>query len=243
MIAPTFRCSTVALTRCFGAGGSPTRECSDVVTVGSPRSIRGRHLPGRLGAGAALHRGLVQLHRLQEPDRLRHVNPGCWHRRYRARRDVRVVRPWSGADRTRHGDGLYPTLLDAIGAVAYPIWHASSSGIYRLWRDMAYAVDTLLASVAATRIDPIDPAAVQPLVVVLDVCSLGECASGHVAGAINMPWGSLHQRAAGSGRSNEAATTLCSLGFNQVRGHLRRDPCRASVRRKRRLTWLVPSLS
>ncbi|MBT8465718.1 MAG: MFS transporter [Deltaproteobacteria bacterium] len=40
---------------------------------------------------------------------------------------------------------VYPTLLAAIGDVAHPSWRASSVGVYRLWRDMGYAVGALLA--------------------------------------------------------------------------------------------------
>jgi MFS family permease len=44
---------------------------------------------------------------------------------------------------------VYPTLLAAIGDVAHPTWRASSIGVYRLWRDLGYAVGALLAGVAA----------------------------------------------------------------------------------------------
>lgn len=44
---------------------------------------------------------------------------------------------------------VYPTLLAAIGDVAHPTWRASSVGVYRLWRDLGYAVGALLAGVAA----------------------------------------------------------------------------------------------
>jgi MFS family permease len=44
---------------------------------------------------------------------------------------------------------VYPTLLAAIGDVAAPSWHASSIGVYRLWRDLGYAVGALLAGVSA----------------------------------------------------------------------------------------------
>lgn len=44
---------------------------------------------------------------------------------------------------------VYPTLLAAIGDVAHPSWRASSVGVYRLWRDMGYAVGALLAGVIA----------------------------------------------------------------------------------------------
>jgi MFS family permease len=44
---------------------------------------------------------------------------------------------------------VYPTLLAAIGDVAHPSWRASSVGVYRLWRDLGYAVGALLAGVGA----------------------------------------------------------------------------------------------
>jgi MFS family permease len=44
---------------------------------------------------------------------------------------------------------VYPTLLAAIGDVAHPTWCASSIGVYRLWRDLGYAIGALLAGVAA----------------------------------------------------------------------------------------------
>jgi MFS family permease len=44
---------------------------------------------------------------------------------------------------------VYPTLLAAIGDVAHPSWRASSVGVYRLWRDLGYAVGALLAGFTA----------------------------------------------------------------------------------------------
>lgn len=44
---------------------------------------------------------------------------------------------------------VYPTLLAAIGDVAHPSWRASSVGVYRLWRDLGYAIGAVLAGVAA----------------------------------------------------------------------------------------------
>lgn len=44
---------------------------------------------------------------------------------------------------------VYPTLLAAIGDVAAPSWRASAVGIYRLWRDMGYAIGALLAGAVA----------------------------------------------------------------------------------------------
>jgi MFS family permease len=44
---------------------------------------------------------------------------------------------------------VYPTLLAAIGDVAHPAWRASAVGVYRLWRDLGYAVGALLAGATA----------------------------------------------------------------------------------------------
>lgn len=44
---------------------------------------------------------------------------------------------------------VYPTLLAAVGDVAHPSWRASAVGVYRLWRDLGYAVGALLAGVVA----------------------------------------------------------------------------------------------
>jgi rhodanese-related sulfurtransferase len=44
---------------------------------------------------------------------------------------------------------VYPTLLAAIGDVAHPSWRASSVGVYRLWRDLGYAVGAVLAGLTA----------------------------------------------------------------------------------------------
>lgn len=44
---------------------------------------------------------------------------------------------------------VYPTLLAAIGDVADPSWRASAVGVYRLWRDLGYAVGALLAGITA----------------------------------------------------------------------------------------------
>jgi MFS family permease len=44
---------------------------------------------------------------------------------------------------------VYPTLLAAVGDVAQPEWRASAVGVYRLWRDLGYAIGALLAGVTA----------------------------------------------------------------------------------------------
>ncbi|MFV2073355.1 MAG: MFS transporter [Thermoanaerobaculales bacterium] len=53
---------------------------------------------------------------------------------------------------------VYPTLLAAVGDVAHPRWRASAVGVYRLWRDMGFAVGALLTGIIADLIDP--PAAI-----------------------------------------------------------------------------------
>jgi len=47
---------------------------------------------------------------------------------------------------------VYPTLLAAIGDVAHPSWRASAVGVYRLWRDLGYALGALLAGLTADRL-------------------------------------------------------------------------------------------
>ncbi|HVA92244.1 MAG TPA: MFS transporter [Chloroflexota bacterium] len=44
---------------------------------------------------------------------------------------------------------VYPTLLAVVGDVAHPSWRASAVGVYRLWRDLGYAVGALLAGAVA----------------------------------------------------------------------------------------------
>jgi MFS family permease len=63
---------------------------------------------------------------------------------------------------------VYPTLLASIGDVAHPSWRASSVGVYRLWRDLGYAIGALLAGLAA---DAIGLSGAMWLVVVLTLAS------------------------------------------------------------------------
>jgi MFS family permease len=44
---------------------------------------------------------------------------------------------------------VYPTLLAGIGDVASPSWRASAIGVYRLWRDLGYAIGAMIAGVTA----------------------------------------------------------------------------------------------
>jgi MFS family permease len=44
---------------------------------------------------------------------------------------------------------VYPTLLAVIGDVAHPAWRARAVGVYRLWRDLGYALGALVAGITA----------------------------------------------------------------------------------------------
>jgi MFS family permease len=44
---------------------------------------------------------------------------------------------------------VYPTLLAVIGDVAHPAWRGRAIGVYRLWRDLGYAVGAIVAGVTA----------------------------------------------------------------------------------------------
>jgi MFS family permease len=78
--------------------------------------------------------------------------------------------PWAAA---AVGLGLgtamvYPTLLAAVGDVAHPSWRASAVGVYRLWRDLGYAVGAVLAGVLA---DALGMGAAIALIGVLTIAS------------------------------------------------------------------------
>jgi MFS family permease len=47
----------------------------------------------------------------------------------------------------------YPTLLAAIGDIAHPIWRARAVGVYRLWRDLGFAVGAVLSGMLADAVD------------------------------------------------------------------------------------------
>jgi MFS family permease len=47
---------------------------------------------------------------------------------------------------------VYPTLLAAIGDMALPTWRASAIGVYRLWRDLGYAIGAVVAGITADRL-------------------------------------------------------------------------------------------
>jgi MFS family permease len=44
---------------------------------------------------------------------------------------------------------VYPTLLASVGDVAHPSWRARAVGVYRLWRDLGFAVGALATGVLA----------------------------------------------------------------------------------------------
>ena len=44
---------------------------------------------------------------------------------------------------------VYPTLLASISDVAHASWRGSAIGVYRLWRDLGYAIGALMAGVIA----------------------------------------------------------------------------------------------
>jgi MFS family permease len=43
----------------------------------------------------------------------------------------------------------YPTLLAAIGDIAHPVWRGRAVGVYRLWRDLGFAVGAVLSGIFA----------------------------------------------------------------------------------------------
>ncbi len=59
--------------------------------------------------------------------------------------------PWAlGAATLGAGTAMvYPTLLAAIGDVAHPSWRARAVGVYRLWRDLGFAVGAVFAGIMA----------------------------------------------------------------------------------------------
>jgi MFS family permease len=44
---------------------------------------------------------------------------------------------------------VYPTLLAVVGDVAHPAWRGRAVGVYRVWRDLGYAVGAVLGGIAA----------------------------------------------------------------------------------------------
>jgi len=59
----------------------------------------------------------------------------------------------SGAGLLGFGTAMvYPTLLATVGDIVHPSWRASSVGVYRLWRDLGYAVGAVLVGQVADRV-------------------------------------------------------------------------------------------
>jgi MFS family permease len=46
---------------------------------------------------------------------------------------------------------VYPTLLAAVADVAAPAWRGTAVGVYRLWRDLGFAVGAIVTGVIADR--------------------------------------------------------------------------------------------
>jgi MFS family permease len=46
---------------------------------------------------------------------------------------------------------VYPTLLAAVADAADPVWRGSAVGVYRLWRDLGFAVGAIVVGVLADR--------------------------------------------------------------------------------------------
>jgi len=44
---------------------------------------------------------------------------------------------------------VYPTLLAVVGDVAHPAWRGRAVGVYRVWRDVGYAVGALAGGLVA----------------------------------------------------------------------------------------------
>jgi MFS family permease len=107
---------------------------------------------------------------------------------------------------------VYPTLLAAIGDVAHPSWRASAVGVYRLWRDLGYAVGALLAGITADAFGV--PAAM--LVIAALTLASGLLAAVRMSetlpklanavpnrGDSSRPWMSIRSRLAGESRRTE----------------------------------------
>lgn len=59
---------------------------------------------------------------------------------------------------------VYPTLLAAVSDVAHPAWRGTAVGVYRLWRDLGFAVGGILAGTLADLFNmPVDIMAIAGL--------------------------------------------------------------------------------
>lgn len=48
---------------------------------------------------------------------------------------------------------VYPALLAAVGDVAHPAWRGRAIGIYRVWRDLGYAVGAILGGLVTDAVN------------------------------------------------------------------------------------------
>ena len=110
-------------------------------------SARG-DLPGHVGPRPTRHGRALGPHRPEVADRRWHVDAGGRHRRHCTSDTFFGFAV--GAALLGVGTAMvYPTLLAAIGDVAAPSWRASAVGVYRLWRDLGYAIGAVIAGVTA----------------------------------------------------------------------------------------------
>ena len=99
---------------------------------------------------------------------------------------------------------VYPTLLASIGDVAHPSWRASAVGVYRLWRDLGYAVGALLAGLTA---DAFGIQAAMWLIAVLTMAS-GAVSAARMSETLPMPPRAIVKGAGGSGTKAGAEQEL-----------------------------------
>jgi hypothetical protein len=110
------------------------------------------HLSGGVGGLSQLVTGaLLRPDRPQVAHRRGHVGAGGGHRAIVATLGARFAGLCHGGHpaRRRHGDGVPHAARRSIGDVAHPSWRASSVGVYRLWRDLGYALGALVAGLVA----------------------------------------------------------------------------------------------
>ncbi len=95
------------------------------------------------------------------------------------------LRPWlAGAIGLGLGTAMvYPTLLAVVGDVARPAWRGTAVGVYRLWRDLGYAVGAVTAGVLADHFGmPAAISAVATLTVASGLAAAVRLPETHLAG-------------------------------------------------------------
>jgi MFS family permease len=123
--------------------------------------------PATWGVAQIFTGALVGSRRPQVVDRGRHVGAGDRHRDHRARGGFAGFALGCALLGRRHGDGL----SDAARGDRRrrpSLWRASAVGVYRLWRDLGYAVGAVLAGLTA---DALGLAAAMWLVAALTLLS------------------------------------------------------------------------